>query len=121
MLAKLSRFFYCVFLSFLLLQPAFAAERGTFGFEVSVNADGILSPTLIWAKIAKIKPASPAEKAGMKVGDEIVEVEGHTVAGAKASLITPLMKKDVGQILNLKVKRGTDTIPLQLTAAPVGN
>ena len=92
----------------LLAAPALQAadERGHLGFAISVDGDGpIWNPVLKSAKVAKVTPASPAASAGLLPGDLIVEVDGRTVAGAKARDLEPLMKKKPGERLALKVQR----------------
>lgn len=97
-----------VALATLLAAPALQAadERGHLGFAISVDGDGpIWNPVLKSAKVAKVTPASPAASAGLLPGDLIVEVDGRTVAGAKARDLEPLMKKKPGERLALKVQR----------------
>ena len=50
-------------------------------------------------------PASPAAQAGIQDGDEVIEVAGRVVAGAKAKEVVALAQKEVGQSLQLKVRR----------------
>ncbi|MBO9685609.1 MAG: PDZ domain-containing protein [Mitsuaria chitosanitabida] len=84
---------------------AVAGERGVFGFGLSIESEGFfLNPTLKSVKISKVTPGSPAEHGGLKVGDEVLEVEGRAVAGAKAREIQALAEKDVGQALVVKVR-----------------
>ena len=95
----------------LLFSPlaSHAAEKGWFGFfSLSIDADGILDPKLRSIKIEKIFLGSPAAKAGLSVGDMIVEIEGIAVDGAKADALKAAMQKSVGETLRLKVKRGAD-------------
>ena len=101
-----------------LPQPGWAGERGVFGFSLAVDSEGfMLNPTLKSIKVAKVFPASPASQAGIQEGDEITEVAGRTVAGAKARELMTLAKKDVGQSLDLKIRRPAgDTRALTLVA-----
>lgn len=107
-------------LALLVVLPvaAFAAERGVFGFSMSVDSEGFfLNPTLRSIKIEKVVPASPAERAGLLAGDEVLEVEGRVVAGAKGREIQALAEKNVGETLKLKVKHpGGDVAALTLVA-----
>jgi putative serine protease PepD len=61
--------------------------------------------------IARVDPSSPAERAGLKVGDIIVEID-NTSVNSTQQLQDVLLKKDVGQTVSLKVYRGNQ----QLTA-----
>jgi C-terminal processing protease CtpA/Prc len=108
-------------LTLALPLAGFAAERGYFGFSMAIDVDGFLNPTLNSITIAKVAPSSPAALAGIKTGDEVLEVEGHAVAGAKAKEIQALAEKDVGQSLTLKVKHAKGdavTVTLVSTARP---
>lgn len=93
-------------------QPVGAApeaEKGFFGFVIEVDGAGLLNPTLSSATIKKVIPSSPAARAGIAVGDQIISAEGHAVAGAKAKEIQPIMQKQVGQTLHLRLKRPAGT------------
>jgi C-terminal processing protease CtpA/Prc len=83
-----------------------AAEKGFFGLSLEVALDGAVYPTLREVKVVKVLTASPAANAGLQRGDLIVEVEGHPVAGAKASELQALIQREVGQPLRLRVQRG---------------
>jgi len=100
-----------VFAALLLLGTAcgaLAGERGFFGLSLAVELDGpATSPILRELKVVKVLTASPAANAGIQRGDLIVEVEGRPVAGAKAFDLQPLMQREVGQPLRLRVQRGT--------------
>ena len=104
--------------------PLNAAEKGWFGFALLIDAEGIsLSPTLRSIKIEKVFPNSPAAKAGLAPGDDILEMEGIVVAGAKANALKAATQKAVGEPLRLKFKRGADApreISLVAAAKPAG-
>ena len=51
---------------------------------------------------------SHAAKAGLAVGDMMVEIEGVVVEGARADTLKAAMRKSVAETLRLKIKRGTD-------------
>ncbi len=116
----MQKFFTALFLSAIFASTqAHAGEPGGFGFNASVSVNGVFSPTLALVKIAKVLPNSAADKAGIKTGDEIIEIDGHKVPGAKASDIQPLMAKEVGQTVAMKLKRENgETISVQMTATP---
>jgi predicted metalloprotease with PDZ domain len=81
---------------------------GWFGVEVKVNTKGIsLNPKIRNVKITKVFPSSPAATAGITVGDSVVVIQGITVAGARANTLRAVMKKAVGEEIQIKIKRGT--------------
>ena len=98
-----------VFATLVLLWAAAAQaqEKGWIGITVSTSLEISSSPTLRAASVAEVEPGSPAAKSGLEKGDEILEVDGIVVAGAKASQLGGSMRKNVGEILKLKVRRGT--------------
>lgn len=105
--------------SLLCLATAQAGEPGGFGFNAAISVNGVFSPTLVAVKIAKVNPNSAADKAGMKIGDEIIEIDGHQVPGAKASDIQQLMVKEVGQTVAMKLKRENgEVFSLKMVATP---
>ena len=120
MSASLTQRLCALCLLVLLAWPlaAQAAGRGVFGFSMAIDSEGFfLNPTLRSIRITKVAAASPAEQAGLKVGDEVIEVAGRAVAGAKGREIQALAEKDVGQSLLLKVKRaGGEVAALTLVA-----
>lgn len=94
--------------TFFDLTTATAAEKGWFGLGVSVEVEGFsFNPTLQAITIAKVIPSSPAAAAGLVSGDQIIEIQGHTVPGAKAKEVKAAMQQTVGASLRLKVKHGT--------------
>jgi C-terminal processing protease CtpA/Prc len=93
---------------------------GTFGFAIDVDGEGFfLNPTLKTVTIKSVVPGRPAATAGIKPGDQIVEVEGRPVLGAKASELQPRMKKNVGETLSLRLRKPSgDLYVVSLVAAP---
>ena len=71
-----------------------AAEKGWFGFTADVQAESVFSfdPTIRAIKIGKVEPDSPAARAGLAAGDEILELENVKVTGNKASQLKPHMQ-----------------------------
>jgi putative serine protease PepD len=61
-----------------------------------------------------VSPGGPADKAGIKAGDVIVEFDGHKVASAD-DLVVAIRAKSVGDEVSMKVRRGSETISVRLT------
>ena len=68
------------------------------------------------AIIAKIEAGSPAERAGARVGDVIVEIDHATLRDA-ADLRNKLGAMRMGEIVDLTVLRGEQTVTLHATLA----
>ncbi len=58
---------------------------------------------------------SPADKAGLKAEDIILEVNGVKLDNATHTLASELQNYNVGDTVNLKVKRGSDVLTIQVT------
>lgn len=95
----------CFFTSCLM-----AAEKGWFGFEVTVAGSGYINPTVKSITVESIAPNSPASEQRMAVGDQVVQVESTEVSGHKASELKALMKKRPGESVRLRLKRPTGEI-----------
>lgn len=87
------------------IKPNFdVAPRGFVGVEFD-EKDGVV--------ITKVLTGSPAEKAGVKVGDKLLEVRNTEIETAKG-LTRALAKAGVGQRLRVSVKRGSDDVELTI-------
>ena len=105
-------------LAFVATGIAFADDaKGSFGFVGKVDSDGFFDPTLKSVFVQSVQPGLPAARAGIVVGDSIIEVDGTKVAGAKASAMADRMKKKPGQQAVLKLLRvNGETYVVTLTA-----
>lgn len=65
--------------------------------------------------IAQIEPKMPAEKAGLKVGDKILSIDGLNLHSVEA--MVPFLQQNGLQPVHLVVARGADT--LQVSLQPV--
>ena len=103
------------------------------GFAVPINASKAVAQTLIaggtvkhayvgvliqgvtgGARITKIVSGSPADKAGLKVGDVITAFNGKTVTSASA-LTAAVSASQSGETVTVTVHRGGSTKQLNLT------
>jgi C-terminal processing protease CtpA/Prc len=101
----------------LLAQSPASAEfrRGRLGFTVYVEVDGSYAkPILKSVHVQEIEPGSPAEAGGLKVDDEIVQVQGQPLAGANARDVAAIVQVPPGEQLRLVV-RGSDGAERQVT------
>jgi C-terminal processing protease CtpA/Prc len=102
----------CVVGLFLLLSGAVslvdaAASDGWFGLTLNVDADGFFHPVVRSIKVQAVVPNSPAAKAGLEVGDVVLEAQGVKVAGAKPAELRPAFKTSVGDKWRIKVQHAT--------------
>ena len=71
-------------------------KRGFFGAQVSDSSAGV--------KIDRIVPDSPAEKAGLKVGDLILAIDGAPVK-SQAAFVKLIQERGEGAAIELQVSR----------------
>lgn len=76
------------------LTPFPALAKPRLGFGVAVATDGFFSTTITEAKVASVQPGSPSEKAGLRAGDLIVELDGKPIKGASG----PALKKALAAV-----------------------
>ncbi|MFD0740224.1 PDZ domain-containing protein [Lysobacter koreensis] len=102
--------------SSLVPSPAFAKAR--LGFGVAVATEGFLSTTLAEVKVASVQAGSPSEKAGLRKGDLIVELNGKPIKGASGlALKKTLAAVQGGDHVVLKVQRaGTGPVLIDIVA-----
>jgi S1-C subfamily serine protease len=65
------------------------------------------------ALIVKVTPNGPAEQAGLKVGDIIVQIDNTSIASMQ-ELQKVLIEKDVGQTVSLKIYRGNQQLTVKV-------
>lgn len=83
--------------------PVIANEEGWFGFSQRVEVGWLLNVQS--AVVNHVDKASPAEKAGISVGDAIISIDGCDIPGCGAYKAQGLMEKPVGQPLHLKLRK----------------
>jgi S1-C subfamily serine protease len=89
----------------LLASGARAEDHGYFGFALKVITKGFfLAPTISDLTIDKVVPGTPAQRAGIRPGDRILEVEGKPVAGSKALDLKSSATRMPGQTLHLTLR-----------------
>ncbi|MDX6697378.1 MAG: carboxyl-terminal processing protease [Solirubrobacteraceae bacterium] len=77
-----------------------ASSHGEFsgvGMEVTQVSDGL--------KLTRVFPNSPAKRGGLRVGDHIVAVNGHSLAGRTSARSTELIRGRPGTYVKLTLER----------------
>jgi C-terminal processing protease CtpA/Prc len=94
----------------LLLVCAQISLAAGLGFEVSVEGEGFfLNPVVKKLLVSEVTRGSIAEAAGMKSGDEIMRVDGQSIAGKRMLELRPLMKLNPGETRTLRLKHTDGT------------
>lgn len=69
--------------------------------------------------ILRVISNSPAEQAGLQVGDIFVSINGTSVAGKDAATVADAVRGDAGTSIKLTMKRGSTTTDYTITRAQV--
>jgi S1-C subfamily serine protease len=99
------------------------ASRTELGVAYEVVTDSLAAAQKLTVKtgalIIEVQPNSPADFAGIKIGDVITEVDGDKV-DAKHTLAIRMIAYNTGDTLTLTVVRGADTLHVSVTLAARG-
>jgi carboxyl-terminal processing protease len=65
--------------------------------------------------VAEVYPGTPAEAAGIRLGDRLIAVDGDSVEGLKTDDVAPRVRGGVGSPVKLSFRRGAQAEPVVLT------
>ena len=95
-----------LFIVLILSLPTSAAEKGQIGFSVEVAIEGsIFNAKIKEFRITGVIADSPADKAGVKVGQKVLSIDGCVIPGCSARKAKKIMNKKRGEILALKIEK----------------
>ena len=103
----------------MLCATAYAADkRASFGFGTDAKTSGyFLNPTLERVWISKVTSDSPAERAGLLVGDVIIAANEKPIPGSSAKMMSSLLRSfKPGDHLHLKVERAGKIVVVEIIA-----
>ncbi|WP_111976935.1 PDZ domain-containing protein [Algibacillus agarilyticus] len=98
-----------VALSLSFAGNAYNDDQGKAGLELDVGVSGFFSSVLESAEISFIESNSPAEKAGLQVGDRIVAIDDCQVPGCLTSEAKQRLKRHPGDLVPIVIQRDDDT------------
>lgn len=70
-------------------------------------------------EIVDIQRGSPAERSGMKVGDQILQVDGKNVQGQNTTSVAALIRGQSGKQVKIVIRRNTEVLAFALIAEQV--
>ncbi len=88
-----------------LVLPGAALAKGSIGLAADVAVDGVFSPEIVTFTIKSVDADSPADKAGIMVGQQVLAIDGCKIPGCPARMAKKLMAKAPGEALPLRVKK----------------
>ncbi|HEX4719802.1 MAG TPA: S41 family peptidase [Thermoleophilaceae bacterium] len=97
-------------------------EAKSFNEDLSGKFEGVgmsVHPTRAGLVITDTFPGAPARQAGMRPGDVITEVNGHSIAGQGINSSTDQIKGPPGTFVNLTVKRDGKTLHFHVKRAKI--
>lgn len=74
---------------------------------------------IAWVFVENVFPGSPASQAGVKRFDRIVSVDGQSLKDKTATDASALIRGPAGSTASLVVQRGSQTVQIQVTRAPI--
>lgn len=86
-------------------------DRGVLGVRYAVVADLLRKTHILVDMVVK---GGPSDKAGLRRGDQIIAINGTEVKDLSRKQVAPLMRGEPGTLLKLTVKRGAETLPINL-------
>lgn len=89
-------------------EEAITGEYGGLGIEVFGN------PNDMTLTVRRVFYGSPAQMAGMRAGDKIIEIEGEEMTAYDLARAVELMRGEIGEEVSLKVYREGEPEPLEL-------
>jgi carboxyl-terminal processing protease len=74
-----------------------------------------------WITVVAPLPETPAERAGIETGDQIIEVDGKSTEGWKNDQAVKALRGDAGSVVGITIRRAgiTDPIKYRLTRAQI--
>ena len=72
-------------------------------------------------RVMTVQPSSPASDAGLRPGDVLVSVAGHSVDGRSVADVVSQLRGDVGSTVTLQVRRAESVLTMQLKRAAVAD
>jgi C-terminal processing protease CtpA/Prc len=79
--------------------------KGVIGIALQLSAKRVGDPAALY--VGTVHPEGPAGKAGLTHGDELVSVDGTSLAGKTYEQVVAMVRGEVGTSVKLGVKRDT--------------
>jgi C-terminal processing protease CtpA/Prc len=90
-------------------DPVQAADQ-KLGLVTQVEGEGFfLNPVIKKILVTEVTKGSLAEAAGVKAGDQILQIEKQNVAGRRAMELVPFMKLKPGETRTFRLKHADGT------------
>ncbi len=104
----------------LLMAMPVLAKPGYLGVSLKVRIRSLsLNPMISQILVNQVAPGSPAQQAGIGQGDQILELDGKRIDGARANDLKPAIDKESGKVIGLLIRKPNgDEKMINVTLAP---
>ena len=92
---------------------------GLIGVSLHIGAERVGDTAMLY--IGKVYPEGPAHKAGLRHGDELVSVDGVTVAGKSYQQVVKMVRGEAGTDVQLGVKSDRKGTPREISLTQVAS
>jgi carboxyl-terminal processing protease len=105
------------------LSGEFSGIGAEVGMENLVDAEDLASCTVVTTTCAMVIVAplsgSPAEEAGLRAGDQVLEIDGVSTLGESISTLVYEVRGEAGTDVTLTVERDTEELDITITRAVI--
>ena len=107
-----------LFVIYFMLFCAVACSGGSNSWNGSVDAVFRYRPSESSTVVHEVRKGSLSEESGLKVGDQILEIDGEDVANADFQVVRDALRGPVGTLAHLTVRRGSSIVSLSVERRP---
>ena len=105
------------------LSGEFSGIGAEVGMENLDDPDDLAACTVVSTTCAMVIVAplegSPAESAGLRPGDRVIEIDGESTMGESVSTLVHVVRGEAGTDVTLTIRRGDQTLEITVTRAVI--
>lgn len=90
---------------------------GVIGISIHIGAERVGDPASLY--IGRVHREGPAHKAGLRHGDELINVDGTAVSGKSYEQVVKMVRGEAGSTVKLQIKREGEESPREISVTRV--
>ena len=90
---------------------------GVIGISIHIGAERVGDPASLY--IGRVHREGPAHKAGLRHGDELINIDGTAVSGKSYEQVVKMVRGEAGSTVKLQVKREGEESPREISVTRV--
>ena len=90
---------------------------GVIGISIHIGAERVGDPALLY--IGRVHREGPAHKAGLRHGDELINVDGTAVSGKSYEQVVKMIRGEAGSTVKLQVKHEGEENPREISVTRI--